>query len=765
MAKIRSESLVVGRLSRWQGYALIVGAVLFFFRDILLGNAYFWEDFLYQYYAFRSFAAVSLAGGDLPLWNPYTFNGMPFQADIQSAIFYLPNLALTFFVHGGHLSYWWVELSYVLHFILAGIGMFHVARSYGLEPWFGVFAGFAYCFSGFMVGQLIHQGFVYQAAWFPFIVLTFRKAVTHRSAASMILSGLLLGHALLAGAPQITLYIVFFLLLMFFHEAAALARTNGWGAAARSGVTAAGVIVIAVLLTSLQLLPTLELAPLSQRAVISYEKASEGSFHFSQLMTLVAPKYFGASGAGGSNYFGPGPYWHFWETAGYIGIPALVCAIVALVVLRRQEHIYFFGGVILFALLYSLGDNFFIHRIFHEYVPGFDNFRVPGRMLLLPAFCGSVLAAFGLRQIVRGIPGKDRSLTVAALCCVGAAAVVWISGQTGALITVPPGAQGGEVARIAESAATASAVVLLLLGVVIFLGSRRAIPAAAFPAIFLLTQFVDTYMAGFNQNNGSVHPDQYYQRSAGLVNLIREEGKTELFRVNSREGGAMILDRNQGMVDRIFLMEGYTPLGLARFLPPMSDWNRTADILNAKYRIVVDESRRSLSVRKAEGYAPRGFVVHDAIVAASEDDARKILSDPGFDYRRTAVFEEPPPVLHRDTGAHRSSVAFTAYGLNEISVAVETGTEGYLILSEIYYPGWKAWIDGVETPILRADWCLRALPIGAGTHTVVLEYAPGSFRTGSWISLVTLACCAAGLILLRDGNPGTGKPQQGKIAI
>ena len=751
-------------LKGWQAHALLAVLVLFFFRDILLRSSFFWEDFLYQYYAFRSFAAVSLAGGQLPLWNPYTFNGMPFQADIQSAIFYIPNLLLTFFAHGGRLDFWWVELSIVLHFALAGSGMCLLAEGFGVGRWYALFAGIAYCLSGFMVGHLIHQGFIYQAAWLPWIVFGFREAITRRSPAAMILTALLLGHAILAGAPQITLYIVLFLFFLFIFETAGSAKREGWRNAAPSVLIAGGIILIAVLLTAVQLLPTRELAPLSQRAEITYEKAAEGSLSFAQMITLAVPKYFGSSGAGGSNYFGPGPYWHYWETAGYIGIPALFCAIVALIFLRRKPLIVFLGFTLLFAVLYALGDNFFLHGVFHEYVPGFSNFRAPGRMLLLFTFSGSLLAAVGLQYIVGGLSGRDPGMRKIALIFIGSAAVVWVLGRSGAFITLPPGAGGEGMVRVASSESLKSSLMLFALGVAIFLGYRRTIPVAAVPVIFVTVQFVGVHGSGFDQNNGKVNPDEYYARTAGLVNMITEDGKTELFRVNSRDGGAMILDRNQGMVDRIFLMEGYTPLGLSRFLPPMSTWDRVADIMNAKYRIVVDRETGSISVRKAEGYAPRGFVVGDALVARSEEEARAALSDPGFDYMKTAVFEDPPPVILRDTATYRSTVRFDSYDLNEIRLSVETGKAGYLVLSEVYYPGWRATVDGVETDIMRCDWCLRAIPLSAGRHAVVLEFSPPSFRTGAWISLLTFGCSAAGVALLRRrrGNQHT-KPEKERV--
>ncbi|HLF15253.1 MAG TPA: YfhO family protein, partial [Bacteroidota bacterium] len=228
------------------------------------------------------------------------------------------------------------------------------------------------------------------------------------------------------------------------------------------------------------------------------------------------------------------------------------------------------------------------------------------------------------------------------------------------------------------------------------------------------------------------------------VDFFREEGKKEFFRVNSREQGAMLLDRNQGMVDRIFLMEGYTPLGLSRFIPPMSTWERTCDLMNAKYRIVVDRGKGTMTMAGASGYAPRAFVVHASYVAASPDEAKARISDPSFDPMTEAVFEAAPPVVYDDSSRHRSGVTIDSYRLNQIRMTAVTEADGYLVLSEVWYPGWKAYVDGVETPVLRADWCLRALPITAGRHAVTMEFSPSGFRTGAWVSSLTLVLSIAG---------------------
>ncbi len=751
-------------LKGWRVHAVIAGTVLLFFRDILFRTSFFWEDFLHQYYAFRSFAATSLASGTIPLWNPYTFNGMPFQADIQSAIFYLPNLFLTLFAGGGTLHYWWVEFSIVAHFALAGSCMYLLARSLRLERAYAAFAGLVYCFSGFMVGHLIHQGFIYQAAWFPLVFLFFREGLHERRLRPIIVCGLVLGHAILAGAPQVTLYIVLFLFAYFVYELVQVPRVGRLREMVRVSLLAAGPIIIAVLVTAVQLLPTLELAPLSQRADITYEKAAEGSLASAQLITLAVPKYFGASGAQGSTFLFPGlAYWQYWETTAYFGIGALALACIGLISLIRERFTLFLGFMIAFGLLYALGSNSFLHRFFHEYVPGFDTFRVPGRMVLYFDFAGAILAAFGLRYVTGLAVKKSPVVLFIALGMAAAAVALFFAGKDGFLVPPLPGSAAAAAAATAATESAKGAAILGLMAVAVFLAGRGTLAPAVFLSAVLALQFVDAHMYGFDQNNGNVDPDAYYARTAATAAFIREEGKKEIFRVNSREGGAMILDRNEGMIDRIFLMEGYTPLGLSRYIPPMSTWPRTCDLMNAKYRIVVDREEGSMSLAEATGYAPRAFMVYDRYVASSEEDARNHISSPAFDPMREAVFEEEPPATGPaartatpDTGTGASPPAWKAtilsYGLNEIRLSVSTPAAGYLILSEIWYPGWRATVDGVEAPVLRADWCLRAVPVSEGIHAIKVEFVPDTFWNGAWISGVSLVIALSGLFFSKRGE-------------
>ena len=205
-------------LKDWHCLTILTLLAALFFRDILLGTAYFWEDFLYQNYPFRVFAATSMASGQIPFWNPYVFGGMPFLADIQTAVFYLPSTALTLAVHHGTLTTFWLEVMILLHYPLAGGGMFYLARSFRMQRASALFSGLAFMLSGFMIAHAIHQQIVTLAAWYPAMLLLFRRILQERRWLWVFAGAVVLGHSTLAGFPQLSLYLYILLGVFFLFE-------------------------------------------------------------------------------------------------------------------------------------------------------------------------------------------------------------------------------------------------------------------------------------------------------------------------------------------------------------------------------------------------------------------------------------------------------------------------------------------------------------------------------------------------------------------
>jgi hypothetical protein len=735
-------------LKDWHCLAILTLLAGLFFRDILLGTSYFWEDFLYQNYPFRSFAATSMASGQLPLWNPYIFGGMPFLADIQTAVFYLPGAALTLAVHHGMLHHYWLEIMILLHYPLAGGGMFYLARSFGMRRVPALFSGLAFMLSGFMIAHAIHQQIVTLAAWYPAILLLFRRLLQERRWMWVFAGAVVLGHSTLAGFPQLSLYLYALLGLFFLFEL--LSTYPGTKLLSHDALAmtarAAALVLLSLAIAGLQLLPTLELSPFSQRAEITYAKSTEGSLHWGQLLTFFFPKYFGTSRAEQYAYWGPGDYWHFWETCVYVGIPTLLLALLTLPLVRRQKHILFFWGLFGFSLLYALGGNFPLQKIIFDYIPGFSLFRNPARTSILISLAAALLAGWGLDTLLSQERDTRQSTTPRrmVIAAAGSAVLVWVLTVTGMLQSTFGFLSNPRIAAVVHRDILVGLAFLLPTGALIYYALRKRPLSLWFALLFPGILFFDMSWFGGDQPLSTVNPTEYFSRSRRIVEPLKREAQQELFRISTRTAGGMVMDRNQGMIDRIFTMEGYTPLALKRRFPPVASADQMNDLMNVKYKTVTEEGGKINFVRHIS-YLPRAFVVHRMYVARNDSDCVRYLASTEFDHRSVAVFDEDPGfALPAYSTSPSWKAAVTAYANNEITLDVETSTEGILVLSEMFYPGWTARVDGIREDVYRVDYNLRGIVIPARRHAVVVRFEPSSFSRGALITLTTLGVCGIG---------------------
>lgn len=748
--------------SNVQAVAILTLLVSVFFHKIILGQAFFWEDFIYQNYPFRNFAATSLAAGELPLWNPYTFNGMPFLADIQTTVLYIPCLLLTMFVSSGSLSYYWLELVIIAHFLLAGVGMFFLAQDFSIRRLPALFAAVTYMLSGYMIVHAIHQQNLTLVAWYPLVLLFFRRALREQRWRYVFLCGLVLGHSILAGYPQLSLFLYFFLGLYFLLEL--LTAHKGGALLSRPArimsAKAASVVVISIGLAMIQLLPTFELSDLSQRASITYQKASEGSLAWSQLATLIFPKMFGTAGAGGYEYFGPGTYFYYWETCIYLGVLPLLLAVLS-IRLRRNTYVAFFLSISLFSILFALGSNFYFFRLFYEFVPGFSTFRIPARMGILLTFSVSLLSAFAFQSLLyeQKSEKEKKSLRNVVVMAGVAAVVLLVMILSGSFTGSLEPAHYAQVAPLVKSTSTVS-LLLFAVGCAATLLILRGPRTRFAPLLFVAVLFADMYWFGGNQNNGHMNPAEYFKRRSDLVTFLKAEGEKELFRVNTRNAHGMLpgWDRNQGMIDRIFMMEGYTPLALQRAYAPMGSAEQSFDLLNVRYKTVFNEQTGQQEFVEHPTRMPRAFLVYRIQVARNDEELLALLKSPAFNHRTAAILEEEPAEpLEAPAGEPVWDARIVSYRNNAITVDVQTSHDGLLVLSEIYYPGWNAYVDGVATEILRTNYNLRGLLVKAGRHTIDVRFEPASFTTGAWISAVTMLLCATGIVVSSRKNTGSGQ--------
>jgi len=176
------------------------------------------------------------------------------------------------------------------------------------------------------------------------------------------------------------------------------------------------------------------------------------------------------------------------------------------------------------------------------------------------------------------------------------------------------------------------------------------------------------------------------------------------------------------------------PKGWVWFTYTRSPNSILMDLLNVKYEIL--HSKRLVLLRKS--YLPRAFIVPECKFVAKDDIFDHILK-PDFDPTKIIFVEEKGLCSHFKVKKDRIGIVkIVNYGPDHITLKINSLSDGYLFLSEIYYPGWKAYIDNRAVPIFRANYIFRAIFLPKGEHMVYLQFDPISIKIGMAISILAL---------------------------
>jgi len=753
----KEQKITITELPFWVAGLVFLATTLIFFGEQLFGSAYFWEDFVRYVYPTQAYAAREVLSGSLPFWNPFTFGGMPFIADIAVGFFYPLNRLLSLFVSGdGYLSFSALQIYIILHFLIAQISIFFLLRYWKISSIGSIISSIGYAFSLLLVVRVIHPMIVEHLAWFPLVILFYLKGLEKKNLKYSIISGLILGLSMLAGHPQISLYEGLFLAFFFIVYFIYLLKNKESNSKGILYFIICGIvpIILASGIFTIQLLPSQELTDYSQRKEMSYERAAEGSLQFPQIYSAVVPKVFGYSDGSYKmevpfylKFDGQVQNYFYWETAFYFGIVILILGLFGISVSYKTKTGLTLLIIALFGFLYALGSNGFIHSIFYN-LPFFSTFRNPARMMffVLIAFC--FFAGFGFDYLWKNI--KDSKTLLRLSVAVGFPFLVALLVSLG-LIQSSFEAPAEMISKISSYGTTSIIFILMTFAVIILMQRGLFKPVAAGAALAVLL-FIDLYIAGASFNVGEQNPKEQYAVDSQLKQMMRPKLPNEIFRVNMRMYEPIryrAMEDNQGMLDRIMLIEGYNQLMLERTSPPI-EGKQIRDLLNVKYEIGFDSARNSAAFFDRTGFFPRAWLAYEAI-ESSPEAVGDFMKKSQFDYKRQVVLEKEIALAMPDSSEIDSTdnVVCLKYENNNLKYKVKAKTNAVLVFSEVWYPAWNGYIDGKQTEVLRANYCLRAIPIPAGEHEVELKFESSAFTTGFMTSIITFLAGIVGIVLLQ----------------
>ncbi|MBD3345781.1 MAG: YfhO family protein [Chitinivibrionales bacterium] len=725
---------------------LLIPLFIIFYHKLLFGMAFLWEDILYQGYPNVNFAVSSLKEFRFPFWTPYIFGGMPFASDPQTIILYPPSWLLflvSMISEPGGITYTWFIL---LHILLLGIGTYLLSIHLGFHRMASLFVAIAFMFSGYVSLHIMHT-FVYVMAWFPFVFLFLDKAFNSGSIIHVLLAGLFYGISTLGGYPQYSMWCAYFLLFWSLFRAFEKSPRK-WQAYAQHlvmfGITAG----LGLAMAAIQYLPAFEHMAASVRETMTFEQSVQGSTPFSYLLTLLSPKFFGhvtGDRSAGSPFWAfEGQSHFFWETSLFCGLGTLFLALRAVIDIKINKRVLFLSILGFILMLLALGEHTPLYRVVFTIVPGFNKFRIPGRFAFFFSFCLILLAGIGMSKLIKRNEKKDRQYLIAVSVLAGVIALFSFLFLAGAFDTSSRYFAHEQVLSQSKNS-VALTLGMTVVVMILLVGMIRTSQRGLLGFFLAMLVFIELYNYGSSFGGGTMNPKAFYRR----FNLrpFKQELTQEKFRIQSRlyrgpGEGQMMLPRNLGNVEEIPLTEGYNQLRLTRYneLLYKVDIEPGQKLFNIRYRKMPDQFQfERLST------APRFYLSTSYKVCSSIDDVISYINSDNFGVGKDIALEEEPAIAITPREDASGTVRLIEENPNRIELEVTADQPMLLSASEVYYPAWKASIDGKKTELYPANLLFRAIAVPEGTHRVVMKYQSSAFTKGMLLSLISLLFICVGI--------------------
>lgn len=747
-----------------------------------LGGAFLVNSNSDQYiagYSFREFAARALRDGHgFPQWNPYQFGGMPYIAAMHGDIFY-PTFLLRLVLPTDIAMTW----GFVLHTFLAGVFTVGFLRAAGVRFQSAIVGGVAYLLSGAVASYASpgHDGKLFVSALLPAALWVLVRGMRDGRRSAWGLLALVVGLAVLSPHPQLLQY-----MLLTCGAYALFLALRPWSLATESAAptheappsrplsrlaAALCAVVLGAVIGAIQYLPVQEYVPWSPRAGgKGYDYATSFSFPLEETINMYLPQFSGIL----EHYWGRNGI-HFHSE--YIGATVLVLALFAFgggLVNRHRSHAWFWLGTLMVSLLWAWGGNTPFYQLVYAVVPGSKFFRAPSTILYVSAFSCAVLAAFGAERVLAG-----KGTTRYAVGWGSVALLVGVLATTGAFTNIAMSILGDARGDLIEANASnvvagawrAAVAVLTLVGLMLAV-ARRVLKAPLAGWLLVAVVALDLWSVERNYWTFSARADQLYAEDDIIRFLKSQPEPSRVIAIPLGDnmaphdpfvlGDALMHHRIRGVL-------GYHGNELGRFQELYGKSEGFQSIANPNFWALTNArffytntpelpfqgaKLAAGPVRNAAGTMtylyelpgdhPAAWVA-PLIVKLDDPTTKATVLNPLFDVKRVAIFDTTSTIQARPVNSPLPEpvpfgVEVTKYqaGAIDITLGGPAPAGSALVISENFYPGWTATVDGKSATIARADYTLIGVELPQGAKYVKLRFDSAPYHTGKLLTLLAL---------------------------
>ncbi len=775
----------------WAAVVLALLVVVFFHRVALEGQTFVAPDAT-QPVGFVRVGEQSLYHEHVyPLWNPYVFLGMPsFGSGAYNPLIYPPDWPLALLNKVVPLP----DMTWLLlYYFLGGLFFFLLAREWGARAEGALLGAVAFVFAPNLVavGSHGHGSQLVDSAYLPLLLWLAARWMRRGGVHHLGWLALAGGFQMLRGHAQIAFYTWLAVALYLLVDVVLGSPGGNRGERPRLPTRlarAAGVGVAMALAFGLAGFYNLPLKDYARHSIrgggadggVGMDYATAWSMAPWELPAIVVP---GWVGFGGATYWGGMPFTDYPNA--YVGMVTVALALPLLRVTGPARVLaLLLSGV---SLLVAFGHYFPLYGFLYRHLPLFNKFRVPVMIILLFQLAATLGLAWGWSALLEGgraaKPGTGWSRLLTGLAiALGVALLAGLAGQEGfraGYVAMAQGHKPGFPPQAAEAAfggfigdlVRVSFLGLVAVGLALLaLRGRLSASLASLGVLaLLLIELWPVSASVMAPVIGPLAPHPLDQGRDDVIEYLEKAGPPGSFRVlplaeyqSNRFAGFGIASlggyhaakprRFQDLVDAgVIQVQG----GTVVYMNPQ--WMR---LLNVRYIVTPQPlgAPGSQPVYRGSAYVyqnsltlPRVTVVASYGVASSPqaivDSVSAATRDPAT---FTWLEQDPGLLLGPATGA---TATLARYGLNDVAIEVEAPAPVLVRLADLWYPDWVATLDGKPTPILRADYALRAVKAPPGRHQIEFHYRSEAVRQGLMLSLGSLLAVLALLLAGRFRRP------------
>ena len=708
---------------------------------ILLKNPYM-QDSIMQLYPWRHLTYEALTSGIIPFWNPYQFMGMPFMAAMKPMVFYPLNI----FFGLGEISSWHMLLLFQL--VGAGFFMYLLVRELTKNTAAAILSGISFAYSSLMVGLLEFGSDGNAIIWLPLFLYSAKKYIDTKKGIYLPILGVSIASAIFAGHLQYLGYELIvtcaFILLYGLHAKAKIGVYIRLFFAGLFGFGIGGI----------QILPSFEMFNYSYRGIAdSYEVFAGGLLKPFQLVRLLAPDFFGHPATRDLTM-------GYIEQCGYFGIVPLFFTVYGAITNRKNWFIRFFSVLFIIGLVFSLDG---VAQILYTLKIPLITSGYGARIFYTALFSGSLLAGYGVSTFISSSEEiKKRKWVIGyAIVTLG---ILGISYVLTKVVHTP--------APTLTNLKFPIAIMVLFVGSFIVYTLAKKIHPKLITAFFVLAilgiTYFDLFRLGYRfltfSNNKFLYPDtkvtafikDYTKDTLGRVYGLAEPELPTYLGVQSVEtynsfysmrtaillttldGKAsdrlpvnkFLLNKNENL-KRILDFAGTELVVVDKGKNPASEYFLSSRFEKDLTKVYEDEQ---FDVYKNNTVLPRFGLYYDVKQSVSDTVALQMLKNNEIDSSKTLIIDEALPT---DIVVGTGSATLNSSTVNSLSFNVTTDTSALFYISDSYYPGWTASVNGTDTHIYRANYNFRAVSVPSGISTVTFQYQPSHWTLYVGIALLS----------------------------